>query len=63
MAAILSCHSMLSHRPLRRGCLIEFLYPTGYPWQELARQKVEERAKGPCLRRGYPVSYPSGRSL
>jgi hypothetical protein len=25
MAAILSCHSMLSHRPLRRGCLIEFL--------------------------------------
>lgn len=29
MAAILSCRAMLNHRPLRRGCLIEFLYPTG----------------------------------
>jgi hypothetical protein len=31
MAAILSCRAMLNHRPLRRGCLIEFLYPTGCP--------------------------------
>ncbi len=30
MAAILSCRAMLNHRPLRRGCLIEFLYTTGY---------------------------------
>ena len=29
MAAILSCRAMLNQRPLRRGCLIEFLYPTG----------------------------------
>ena len=29
MAAILSRWAMLDHRPLRRGCLIEFLYPTG----------------------------------
>jgi hypothetical protein len=28
MAAILSCRAMLNHRPLRRDCLIEFLYPT-----------------------------------
>jgi hypothetical protein len=31
MAAILACRAMLNHRPLRRGCLIEFLYPTGVP--------------------------------
>jgi hypothetical protein len=31
MAAILSCWAMLNHRPLRRGCLIEFLYRTGMP--------------------------------
>ena len=30
MAAILSCRAMLNHRPLRPGCLIEFLYPTGF---------------------------------
>ncbi len=29
MAAILSCRAMLNHRPLRRGCLIEFLYLKG----------------------------------
>lgn len=29
MAAILSSWAMLNHRRLRRGCLIEFLYPTG----------------------------------
>src|SRR5450756_2432749 len=28
MAAILSCRAMLNQRPLRRGCLSEFLYPT-----------------------------------
>jgi|BarGraNGADG00212_1021973.scaffolds.fasta_scaffold30411_2 hypothetical protein len=28
MAAILSCGAMLNHGPRRRGCLIEFLYPT-----------------------------------
>ena len=27
MAAILSCRARLNHRPLRRGCLIEFSYP------------------------------------
>jgi len=31
MAAILSCGAMLNQRPLRRGCLIEFLYPTVEP--------------------------------
>ena len=30
MAAILTCRAMLNHRPLRRGCQIEFLYPTPY---------------------------------
>ena len=29
MTAILSCRAMLNQRPLRRGRLIEFLYPTG----------------------------------
>jgi hypothetical protein len=29
MAAILSCRAILNHRSRRRGCLIEFLYPTG----------------------------------
>ena len=29
MAAILSCRAMLNYGRLRRGCLIEFLYPTG----------------------------------
>ena len=28
MAAILSWRAMLNHRPLQRGCLIEYLYPT-----------------------------------
>jgi hypothetical protein len=31
MTAILSCRAMLNQRPLRRGCLIEFLYPTVCP--------------------------------
>ncbi len=29
MAPILPCRAMLNHRPIRRGYLIEFLYPTG----------------------------------
>jgi hypothetical protein len=38
MAAILSCGAMLNQRPLRRGCLIEFLYPTGERDAEIHRR-------------------------
>jgi hypothetical protein len=37
---------MLLHRPLRRGCLIEFLYPTGCREVEVADVDRGERNVG-----------------
>src|SRR5450830_543704 len=51
MAAILSCGAMLNQRPRRRGCLIEFLYPT-VAGLALRLRLSERRSAAPLDERG-----------